>query len=256
MNLLHLSQRAGLIAGIPVTRILTPIKQKSKMNLDRPEETLRLMQLCSPMLPTGAFAYSQGLEFAVSKGWVKDNDTTKMWIQGLLENSLTYLDVPLLSRLYKAWSANDNKSILYWNDYLYACRDSKELREEDKHLAHALARLLGDLGISEAIEWKENPRACFLSVFALGAWHWKIQLKEASLGYLWMWAENQVLAAIKLIPLGQTDGQKLLSSVIEVIPDQVLIGLSLKDEEIGYTTPGQGIASALHETQYTRLFRS
>ena len=226
------------------------------MNLDRPEETLRLMQLCSPMLPTGAFAYSQGLEFAVSKGWVKDNDTTKMWIQGLLENSLTYLDVPLLSRLYKAWSANDNKSILYWNDYLYACRDSKELREEDKHLAHALARLLGDLGISEAIEWKENPRACFLSVFALGAWYWKIQIKEASLGYLWMWAENQVLAAIKLIPLGQTDGQKLLSSVIEVIPDQVLIGLSLKDEEIGYTSPGQGIASALHETQYTRLFRS
>ena len=72
------------------------------MNLDRPEETLRLMQLCSPMLPTGAFAYSQGLEFAVSKGWVKDNDTTKMWIQGRLENSLTYLDVPLLSRLYKA----------------------------------------------------------------------------------------------------------------------------------------------------------
>ena len=200
MNLLHLSQKAGLIAGIPVTRILTPTKQKSKMNLDRPEQTLRLMQLCSPMLPTGAFAYSQGLEFAVSKGWVKDNDTTKMWIQGLLENSLTYLDVPLLSRLYKAWSANDNKSILYWNDYLYACRDSKELREEDKHLAHALARLLGDLGISEAIEWKENPRACFLSVFALGAWHWKIQLKEASLGYLWMWAENQVLAAIKLIP--------------------------------------------------------
>ena len=256
MNLLPLSRKAVPIAGTPVTRTLTPTKQKSKMNLDRPEETLRLMQLCSPMLPTGAFAYSQGLEFAVSKGWVKDNDTTKMWIQGLLENSLTYLDVPLLSRLYKAWSANDNKSILYWNDYLYACRDSKELREEDKHLAHALARLLGDLGISEAIEWKENPRACFLSVFALGAWHWKIQLKEASLGYLWMWAENQVLAAIKLIPLGQTDGQKLLSSVIEVIPDQVLIGLSLKDEEIGYTTPGQGIASALHETQYTRLFRS
>ena len=256
MNLLNLSQRAGLIAGIPVTRILTPTKQKSKMNLDRPEETLRLMQLCSPMLPTGAFAYSQGLEFAVSKGWVKDNDTTKMWIQGLLENSLTYLDVPLLSRLYKAWSANDNKSILYWNDYLYACRDSKELREEDKHLAHALARLLGDLGISKAIEWKENPRACFLSVFALGAWHWKIQLKEASLGYLWMWAENQVLAAIKLVPLGQTDGQKLLSSTIEMIPGQVLIGSSLKDEEIGYTSPGQGIASALHETQYTRLFRS
>ncbi len=71
-----------------------------------------------------------------------------------------------------------------------------------------------------------------------------------------MWAENQVLAAIKLVPLGQTDGQKLLSSAIEMIPDQVVIGLSLKDAELGYTSPGQGIASALHETQYTRLFRS
>ena len=178
--------------GTPIIHTLIPTNQKSKMNPDRPAETLRLMQLCSPMLPTGAFAYSQGLEFAVSKGWVKDKDTTKMWIQGLLENSLTYLDVPLLSRLYKAWSVSDKKNVLYWNDYLYACRDSKELREEEKQLAHALARLLGDLGISDAIEWKENPRACFLSLFALGAWHWKIPLKEASLGYLWMWAENQV----------------------------------------------------------------
>jgi len=226
------------------------------MNLDRSEETLRLMQLCSPMLPTGAFAYSQGLEFAVSSGWIKDYETTKIWIYGLLQNSLTYLDVPLLSRLHKAWSAKDKQSVLYWNDYLYASRDSKELREEEQQLAHALARLLGDLGISEALEWKEKSRACFLSLFALGAWHWKIQLKEASLGYLWMWAENQVLAAIKLVPLGQTDGQKILSSVIEMIPDQLSTGLSLNDEEIGYTAPGQGIASALHETQYTRLFRS
>ena len=226
------------------------------MNSDRPEETLRLMQLCSPMLPTGAYAYSQGLELAVSSGWVKDYNTTKSWIQGLLEHSLTYLDVPILSRLYKSWSANDKEKILYWNDYLYASRDSKELCDEEIQLAHALARLLSDLGVSEAVEWKENPRACFLSIYALGAWHWKIPLKKASLGYLWMWAENQVLAAIKLVPLGQTDGQKILSSVIEVTPNQVLTGLSLNDEEMGYTAPGQGIASALHEIQYTRLFRS
>jgi len=232
------------------------MNQKFKINSDQPEQTLRLMQLCSPMLPIGAYAYSQGLEFAVSSGWVKDEKTTSIWIQGLLENSLTYLDVPLLSRLYKAWSANDKKSVLYWNDYLYASRDSRELREEEQQLAHALARLLGDLGVSAAIEWKEKSRVCFLSVYALGARQWKISLREASLGYLWMWAENQVLAAIKLVPLGQTSGQKILSSTIEMIPDQVLIGSSLKDEEIGYTSPGQGIASALHETQYTRLFRS
>ena len=214
------------------------------------------MRLCSPMLPVGAYAYSQGLEFAVSSGWIKDDDTTSFWIKGLLENSLTNLDVPLLYRLHKAWLVNDKKNVFYWNDYLYASRDSRELQAEEQQLAHALARLLGDLGISEAVEWREYSRACFLSLFSLGASHWKIPINEASCGYLWMWAENQVLAAIKLVPVGQTSGQKILSSVIEIIPELVSAGLSLKDEEMGYTAPGQGIASALHETQYTRLFRS
>ena len=161
------------------------------MSSERPQETLRLMQLCSPMLPVGAYAYSQGLEFAVLSGWVKDDNTTSSWIKGLLENSLTNLDVPVLSRLHTAWSAQDKKSVLYWNDYLYASRDSRELQAEDQQLAHALARLLGDLGISEAVEWREEPRACFLTLFSLGASHWKIPVDEASWGYLWMWAENQ-----------------------------------------------------------------
>jgi urease accessory protein len=208
------------------------------------------------MLPVGAYAYSQGLEFAVSSDWIKDENTTSMWIQGLLGNALANLDVPLLSRLHKAWSVNDKKNVLYWNDYLFASRDSKELQAEEQQLAHALARLLGDLGISEAVEWRENTRACFLTLFSLGASYWKIPLNEASWGYLWMWTENQVLAAIKLVPIGQTSGQKILSSVIEIIPELVSAGLSLTDEDIGYTAPGQGIASALHETQYTRLFRS
>ena len=111
--------------GTLIIRTLIPTNQKSKMNPDRPAETLRLMQLCSPMLPIGAYAYSQGLEFAVSSHWVKDEKTTSMWVQGLLANSLTYLDVPLLFRLHKAWSSNNKKSVLYWNDYLFGCRDSK-----------------------------------------------------------------------------------------------------------------------------------
>ncbi len=243
------------MVGIPATRTLIPTKHK-KMISGRSNGSLRLMQLCSPMLPVGAYAYSQGLEFAVSSGWVSDDRSTSLWIEGLLENSLTYLDVPLLSRLHKAWSTGDNKSLLYWNDFLYASRDSRELREEEKQLAHALARLLDDLGIPGAVEWRGNSQACFLTLFSLGASYWKIPVEEASLGYLWMWAENQVLAAIKLVPLGQTMGQKILSSVIEIIPERVATGLSLRDEEVGYTAPGQGIASALHETQYTRLFRS
>ena len=208
------------------------------------------------MLPVGAYAYSQGLEFAVSSDWVKDDNTSSIWIKGLLENSLTNLDIPILSRLHKAWSVNDKKNVLYWNDYLFASRDSGELQAEEVQLARALARLLGELGISEAVEWREKSGACFLTLFSLGAAHWKLPINDASWGYLWMWAENQVLAAIKLVPLGQTSGQKILSSVIEIIPELVSKGLSLKAEDIRYTAPGQGIASAIHETQYSRLFRS
>jgi urease accessory protein len=90
----------------------------------------------------------------------------------------------------------------------------------------------------------------------LAAVRWGISLNDAAHGFLWMWAENKVLCAMKLIPLGQTDGQKILSAVIETISRVVNQGLGLPDEDIGYTAPGQGIASALHETQYTRLFRS
>ncbi|MBT6958666.1 MAG: urease accessory protein UreF, partial [Opitutae bacterium] len=81
------------------------------MTSDQPKATLRLMQLCSPMLPVGAYAYSQGLEFAVSSGWVKDDNTASIWIKGLLGNTLTNLDIPVLSRLHKAWLVNDKKNI-------------------------------------------------------------------------------------------------------------------------------------------------
>ncbi len=90
------------------------------MDFSEQKEILRLLQLCSPALPTGAFAYSQGLEFAVSAGWVNDKRSALDWIQGLLKNSLANLDVPVLSRLHKAWSTNDIKNVHYWNDFLHA----------------------------------------------------------------------------------------------------------------------------------------
>jgi len=93
-------------------------------------------------------------------------------------------------------------------------------------------------------------------MFSFGAVNWQVSLEDASSGYLWMWTENQTLAAIKLVPLGQTAGQKILSTVAEIIPGIVRSGLELDEDSIGFIAPGQAMASALHETQYTRLFRS
>jgi len=217
---------------------------------------LKLIRLTSPSLPIGGYSYSQGLEFAISSGWVHDVSTASDWIQGLLKNSLINLDLPVLKKLYEAWQEFDTERVCHWNDFLSANRDAFELQEEDRQIGKALARLLVDLDMEEAHPYLKPPYGGFLTLYSLAAVRWNISLNDAANGFLWMWAENKVLCAMKLIPLGQTDGQKILSAVIETISHVIMRGLDLPDEDIGYTTPAQGIASALHETQYTRLFRS
>ena len=217
---------------------------------------LKLLRLTSPSLPIGGYSYSQGLEFAVSSGWVHDASSASDWIQGLLKNSLVNLDLPILKRLYQSWQESDLEKVAYWNDFILASRDSHELQEEDRQLGKALARLLVDLELEDAKDFLKPPCGGFLTLYSLAVVKWNISLNDAASGFLWMWSENQVLCAIKLIPLGQTDGQKILSALIETISQVIERGLNLSDDDIGYTALGQGIASALHETQYTRLFRS
>ena len=218
--------------------------------------TLNLMRLTSPSLPIGAYAYSQGLEFACEHGWVTDAKTAKKWISGLLLSTQTYLDIPILVRLYNAWLSNSLDEVKYWSQFLLVSRESKELYEEDHYLGKALSKLLLDLEIQSANEIVNGNFVTFATAFSLAAVRWQIDQKECCKGYLWAWSENQVNVAMKLIPLGQTDGQKILSSLIEIIPDVINKAMLLSDDNIGSTAIGLGIASANHETQYTRLFRS
>lgn len=217
---------------------------------------LRLWQLISPTLPVGAYAYSGGLEYAVDCGWVTDEDSAGQWIGGQLCHNLATLDVAVLSRLYRAWQQADDAQVAHWNRWLLAARESLELRSEDSQLGAALAQLLPELGIEAARAWQMPRLASFATLYSLGCAHWQIPLRQAAQGYLWAWTENQVAAAIKLIPLGQTAGQRLLSALAAVLPAAVDCGLALADDEIGALSPAVAIASARHETQYSRLFRS
>lgn len=217
---------------------------------------LRLMQLASPALPVGAYAYSQGMEYAVHAGWLRDENSAREWIIGLLLHPLAHVDVPVFARLHAAWRAGDEGALGHWSALLKASRESRELQEEDRQLGMALARLLCDLGLEKATAWRRHPDAGFAVLFSLAAAHWHITLEAAVLGYLWSWAENQTAAAIKLIPLGQAAGQRILSRAGSAIPAAVAAGLRLADEDIGYMAQRIAIGSALHEGQYSRLFRS
>ncbi len=215
-----------------------------------------LLQLCSPTLPVGAYAYSQGLECAVERGWVRDEASAGQWILGLLGHSVQRLDLPIFIRLYRSWHTVDADAVRHWNARLYASREAAELQQEDRHLGTALARLLVDLGLEDAEPWRNTPQVCFATLFSLATVRWEIPLAEAATGYAWAWTENQITAATRLIPLGQTASQRLLIAAGPAITIAVQEGLACADAAIGATAPGLALAGALHETQYSRLFRS
>jgi urease accessory protein len=211
---------------------------------------LRLLQLASPALPIGAFAYSQGLEHAVTAGWVPDEAAARGWILGLLQESLARLEVPLLARLQRAFAAGDQAQARRWDQELLASRGSAEARAEEQRLGSSLARLLATLEV--AVPWTGSH----LAMFALAASAWEIPPPTAAGGYLFAWTETQVGAATRLVPLGQSAAQRILSAAIAVVPAAVSRGMTMSDEEIGFCAPAQAMATALHETQYSRIFRS
>ncbi len=221
---------------------------------------LRLLQLISPALPTGAFTYSQGLEWAVECGWVRNQGDTRRWLQSVLSGNLRCLELPVLIRLYEAAKGDNHEMFHYWSHWLYANRETSELRDEETQRARALDAVLVNLADREhrreLEDWRDALRQCQLAGYALAAKHWHIQLTDLLQGYTWSWLENAVAAAIKLVPLGQTGGQRLLfelSTDIGVIVEQAA---TTEDSAIGASTPALAIASSLHETQYSRLFRS
>lgn len=217
---------------------------------------LRLLQLASPQLPIGAFAWSTGLEGAVERGWVHDAASLSDWLTGVLGGPLAHQDLPALLRLHAAWSRGDELAVQRWNAWLHATRETAELRAEDRALGQALARLLSSLDIAEAESWRSAARASYPTLFALAAVRWQINAASAAQAWAWAWAENQFVAATRLFPLGQTAVQRQLGALLPAIEAAVDYAAGLADAELGFSAPGLALASARHETQYTRLFRS
>ncbi len=218
--------------------------------------SMRLWQLISPALPIGAYAYSQGLEYAVDCGWINNEQQAADWILGQLNHNLAQLDAPVFLRLHDAWQQNDIDAVSYWNRFILASREAAELYQEDCNLGQALNRVLQGLDIKLPELPQQQTEIAFVTCLAFACQTWQIEKLEAAQGLLWSWCENQVAAAIKIIPLGQTSGQKIMSAAIEVITSAVTKAMQCEDEDIGMLAPAVAMASALHETQYSRLFRS
>lgn len=217
---------------------------------------VRLLQLASPSLPTGAFSYSQGLEWTVEADWVKCKDSLAAWLSEIMQKNLALVDLPILKLMYSSCEERNLNRLKELCQLTLACRESYEMQQEEIQRGRAMATLLTGLETVTDDAWKSVLGTSQLAGFSYAAFHWDIELNDAATGYVWGWLENQVLAGVKIIPLGQTAGQQLLLSLGEEVEDVVAKGLSCKEEEIGASSPALALASSFHETQYTRLYRS
>jgi urease accessory protein len=221
---------------------------------------IRLLQLASPALPVGAYTYSQGLEWAVESGNIRDEASAGQWIGDLLTGAIGRFEAPLLVQLMQYWANNHSAQILRLNADFLASRESAELRAESLQMGYSLSRLLADLRDPELAPTSDVlarlQEIAFPTVWAGLASTWQIEPRAAVSAYLWSWAENQVMAALKSVPLGQAGGQRLLAALAQQIPTVANTAMQLPEAAWSNFTPAFAICSARHETQYSRLFRS
>ena len=218
----------------------------------------RLLQLASPLLPVGAYSYSQGLEWVIENGAVRDVDGAGEWIGDVLEFNLARFELPILARLRRAWDAHNAAELTVWNRCYCAGRDCAEARAETLQMGYSLVRLLEALDLDDtavAMLGRFVP-VSFPLAYSCATSLWQIPNAESLHAYAWSWAENQVSAALKTVPLGQVAGQRLLLALGAKIPAAVQVATEKADTDLSNFAPGLAIAGARHETQYSRLFRS
>ncbi len=233
-----------------------------------PQSRWRLFQLASQALPIGGYSHSHGLEAAIESHVVCDEASLRRWIADLLEFSVGSFEAPCLLEMSAAWADYDVDAVRQLNDEFLATRESAELRAASVQLGYSMRLLLAQLPefparIVQVLHSIDEP--ALPCVWAAAAAAWSIPAGDSLSAYLWSWAENQVLVAVKSLPLGQSAGQRVIQAVgasMEPVmagaADLCAAGADGAGRGVGRSNfaPALAILSSQHETQYSRLFRS
>jgi len=259
--------------GDPVTPVLVVENTASQGLLDAPlsrgmttdGEALapyslyRLMAWLSPAFPVGAFSYSSGIEWAVEVGDIKDAEALKAWLGVMLAEGGGFCDAVLFANAHRAAASGDDKALLEVAELAAAFAPSKERHLETTAQGNAFVEAARNAWPCAAIDrlktiW-DGPVAYPVAVAVAASGH-GIALEPALAAYLQALAANWVSAGVRLIPLGQTDGQRVLAALEAAVAATAQRALAAKLDDVGSSAFRADLASARHETQYTRLFRS
>ena len=221
---------------------------------------LQLMWLASPALPVGGFSYSEALEAAVDDGRVSGEASAAAWLANQMALAPTRADLPVLAQAHAAWQRHDLARVTQLNDFIGRTRETRELRLQSEQMGRSLVEWLRNQAVDDDARLSHlaalAPSPTWPIAFALATARANASAAQALHASLFGWAENMVQAALKAVPLGQLAGQRILQALVEQMPALIANALTMDDDDMQSFSPMLGIASARHETQYSRLFRS
>lgn len=220
----------------------------------------RLLAWLSPAYPIGAFSYSHGVETAVEEGLVRDRDTLVAWLDSVLRLGTGAVDGALFAAAWRAAEAADWATFEAVAERAAAWRGTSEMALESRQQGGSflsITRTAWPHPALDAVHERLGGELSLAVAVALAAAAHGIGLAMALEGYLHAFAANLISAAVRAVPLGQSDGQRALAALepaVRATRDAALAVGSL--DEVGTATPLLDWCSLRHETQYTRLFRS
>ena len=223
---------------------------------------LQLMWLASPALPIGGFSYSEGFEAAVDYAYLATFSIANDWLIDQLHLALARADLAVVAKAIPAWRRGDLTRVGELNNWVLQTRETSELRLQTEQMGSSMLNWLkkqrsfqvDDKTISDFSKLPNPPT--YPLVFALAASSTQASVRDCLMSFAFGWAENMTQAAVRAVPLGQTDGQRILANLADQIPAAVDHAISLKDSGRQAFSPMLAILSSQHETQYSRLFRS
>lgn len=214
-------------------------------------QLLKLLTLSSTALPVGAYCYSQGVESAIDQGLIHDEASSIAYFEEVLEMLLVRFELPVLKRLMQFY--DDETQFQHWANLYRASRESKELLAESTQLAFSLNAWIRDVLKMPVMVKKQLG---FVPVYAELCGRLGLNPADVLTAYSFTVLENQVLGAVKTVPLGQMSGQRILWHLHGLVPAAIEKALTLEDQQLSSALPQYAMLSMAHETQYSRLFRS